>query len=61
MSTHHHYHSESVQDTLNMLLRLPEGKYILQKEPLKPSVRLFAVPEDAFDGSSSGSDSEDMM
>jgi len=30
-------------------MKLPEGKYILLRDPNKPIIRLYEVPEDAFD------------
>ena len=49
------------QDMIHFVQRQDPGKYILQKEPQKPAVRLFSVPENAFDGSSSESEGEDHM
>lgn len=32
-----------------LLLRQPEGKYLLVKDPNKDLLRLYGVPDDAFD------------
>ncbi|KAK9455354.1 eukaryotic translation initiation factor 3 subunit D [Dipodascopsis uninucleata] len=34
---------------IDMCLSLPEGKYIIVKDPNKPVIRLYEVPRDAFD------------
>lgn len=31
-------------------MKQPVGKYLLLKDPMSPVVRLFSVPENAFDG-----------
>ena len=31
-------------------MRQPNGKYLLLKDPMSPVVRLYSVPENAFDG-----------
>ncbi|KAF6253322.1 eukaryotic translation initiation factor 3, subunit 7 [Scenedesmus sp. NREL 46B-D3] len=38
-----------VRALVDMLLRQPEGKYLLVKDPNKDLLRLYAVPEDAFE------------
>ena len=30
-------------------MKLPDGKYLLVKDPNKPTLRTYEVPEDAFD------------
>jgi translation initiation factor 3 subunit D len=32
-----------------LLLEQPEGKYVIMKDPNKPVVRIYSVPQDAFD------------
>lgn len=32
-----------------LMLEQPEGKYVLMKDPNKPVVRLYSVPQDTFD------------
>ncbi|KAG5454826.1 Eukaryotic translation initiation factor 3 subunit D [Clonorchis sinensis] len=34
---------------VDFFLKLPEGKYLLLKDPNKPMLRIFAVPSDTFD------------
>jgi translation initiation factor 3 subunit D len=38
-----------VRALVDMLMRQPEGKYLLVKDPNKDLLRLYAVPEDAFE------------
>ena len=39
-----------VRTIADLVLKQPEGKYVLLKDPNKPVIRLYAVPADAFDG-----------
>lgn len=32
-----------------LMLEQPEGKYVLMKDPNKPVVRLYSVPQDTFE------------
>jgi translation initiation factor 3 subunit D len=32
-----------------MVMKQPEGMYVLVKDPNNPMIRLYSVPEDAFD------------
>ena len=38
-----------VRALIDLLLKLDEGKYLLVKDPNKELLRLYAVPEDAFE------------
>ncbi|KAK9458958.1 eukaryotic translation initiation factor 3 subunit D [Lipomyces oligophaga] len=38
-----------VRSFIDMCLALPEGKYVIVKDPNKPVIRLYEVPKDAFD------------
>ncbi len=38
-----------VRAVVDLCLKLDEGKYLLVKEPNKPLMRLYEVPEDAFE------------
>jgi translation initiation factor 3 subunit D len=38
-----------VRALVDMLMKQPEGKYLLVKDPNKDLLRLYAVPEDAFE------------
>lgn len=38
-----------VRALVDMLMKQPEGKYLLVKDPNKELLRLYAVPEDAFE------------
>lgn len=40
---------------IDFLMKMPEGRYLLLKDPNKPMLRIFSVPRDAFDSD----DSED--
>lgn len=42
-----------------LLLEQPEGKYVLMKDPNKPVVRLYSVPQDTFEEEDEGDDEED--
>jgi len=33
----------------DMCLKMPEGKYVLVKDPNKPVLRLYQVPENTFE------------
>lgn len=38
-----------VRAVIDLCLKLDEGKYIVVKEPNKPVMRLYSVPENAFE------------
>jgi translation initiation factor 3 subunit D len=38
-----------VKSIVDVCMKLGEGKYVLVKDPLKPQVRLYEVPNDAFE------------
>jgi len=38
-----------VRTIADLVLKQPEGKYVLVKDPNNPSIRLYKVPDDAFD------------
>lgn len=38
-----------VRAVIDLCLKLDEGKYIIVKEPNKPVMRLYSVPEKAFE------------
>ena len=38
-----------VRAVIDLCLKLDEGKYIIVKEPNKPVMRLYSVPENAFE------------
>ena len=48
---------------IDLIRMQPDGEYLLLKDPTKPVVRLYAVPEDAFETESEeeeqGNDSDD--
>jgi len=39
-----------VRTVADLCLKMPEGKYVLVKDPNKPVIRLYAVPLSAFTG-----------
>ncbi|TYZ67753.1 hypothetical protein PybrP1_012997 [[Pythium] brassicae (nom. inval.)] len=41
-----------------LMLEQPEGKYVLMKDPNKPVVRLYSVPQDTFDEDDDEDDAE---
>jgi translation initiation factor 3 subunit D len=43
---------------VDLLLKLDEGKYLLVKDPNKELLRLYAVPEDAFESNYANEDVE---
>jgi translation initiation factor 3 subunit D len=38
-----------VRTIVDMCLKMEEGKYVLVKDPNKPVLRLYSVPENTFD------------
>jgi translation initiation factor 3 subunit D len=38
-----------VKSIVDVCMKLGEGKYVLVKDPLKPQVRLYEVPNEAFE------------
>lgn len=38
-----------VRAVIDLCLKLDEGKYLIVKEPNKPVMRLYSVPENAFE------------
>ncbi len=38
-----------VRTIVDMCLKMPEGKYVLVKDPNKPTLRLYQVPEHTFE------------
>ncbi|KAL6080670.1 Eukaryotic translation initiation factor 3 subunit D [Balamuthia mandrillaris] len=44
---------------VDLCMELEEGTYIFLKDPNKPLIRLYEVPEDAFDNKEEGDDDED--
>lgn len=38
-----------VRTISDMCLKMPEGKYVLVKDPNKPVLRLYQVPENTFE------------
>ncbi|KAL0417385.1 UNVERIFIED_CONTAM: Eukaryotic translation initiation factor 3 subunit D [Sesamum latifolium] len=38
-----------VKSIVDMCMKLKEGKYVLVKDPSKPQVRIYDVPQNAFD------------
>lgn len=38
-----------VRTIADLVLKQPEGKYVIVKDPNAPTIRLYSVPEDAFD------------
>jgi translation initiation factor 3 subunit D len=38
-----------VRTIIDMCLKMDEGKYVLVKDPNKPVLRLYSVPENTFD------------
>lgn len=38
-----------VRTIVDMCLKMPEGKYVLVKDPNKSVLRLYQVPSDTFD------------
>ncbi|TFK25985.1 eukaryotic translation initiation factor 3 subunit 7 [Coprinopsis marcescibilis] len=39
-----------VRSVIDMCMKVPEGKYVLVKDPNKPVIRLYSVPQDTFVG-----------
>ncbi|KAF5363717.1 hypothetical protein D9756_000296 [Leucocoprinus leucothites] len=49
-----------VRTVTDLCMKLPEGKYVLVKDPNKPVIRLYAVPPEAFTNENDdGSEEED--
>lgn len=44
---------------VTIIQKKPQGKYLLLKNPNKPNLRLYSVPQDSFESDSDDSDSED--
>lgn len=44
---------------IDMLMKYDEGKYIIVKDPMKPLLRFYKVPADAFDNDSDDDDDDD--
>jgi len=42
---------------IDILMKQPDGKYLIMKDPNKPMIRLYEIPETAFD--SDGNDDEE--
>lgn len=40
-------------------LKLPEGKYVVLRDPVKPQLRIYSVPEDTFDEEDEEEDAAD--
>jgi translation initiation factor 3 subunit D len=38
-----------VKTVVDLALKLPEGKYVLVKDPNKPVIRLYSVPKSTFE------------
>jgi len=49
-----------VRTIADLVLKQPEGKYVLVKDPNAPTVRLYSVPEHAFDVGEVESQAEDV-
>ncbi|WWC61271.1 eukaryotic translation initiation factor 3 subunit D [Kwoniella dejecticola CBS 10117] len=43
-----------VRTIADLLLKQPEGKYVLVKDPNSPQIKLYKVPDDAFDAADDG-------
>eukprot|EP00053_Salpingoeca_punica_P017232 m.165384 g.165384 ORF g.165384 m.165384 type:complete len:548 (+) comp17156_c0_seq2:122-1765(+) len=43
----------------NVVMKLPDGKFVLLKDPVKPVMRLYSVPEGTFESEESSPSSED--
>ncbi|WWC69596.1 eukaryotic translation initiation factor 3 subunit D [Kwoniella pini CBS 10737] len=43
-----------VRTIADLLLKQPEGKYVLVKDPNAPQIKLYKVPDDAFDAADDG-------
>jgi hypothetical protein len=37
------------QELIDRLMDMPEGKYLLLRDPNKAAVKIFKVPQDSFD------------
>ncbi|KAJ7682102.1 eukaryotic translation initiation factor 3 subunit D [Mycena polygramma] len=48
-----------VRTVTDLCMKMPEGKYVLVKDPNKPVIRLYAVPMSAFTGEDEDGDFED--
>ncbi|MBW0474022.1 hypothetical protein O181_013737 [Austropuccinia psidii MF-1] len=48
-----------VRTVIDLALKSPDGKYLLMKDPNKPVVRFYKVPENAFDLQEDEEDEED--
>jgi len=49
-----------VKAVVDMCLLLPEGKYVLVKDPNKAILRVYSVPDDAFDEADEDDEEEDV-
>ncbi|KAG0367032.1 eukaryotic translation initiation factor 3 subunit D [Gamsiella multidivaricata] len=45
-----------VKTVVDLALKLPEGKYVLVKDPNKPVIRLYSVPKSTFEGAEEGAE-----
>ncbi|KAF9161432.1 hypothetical protein DFQ27_008127 [Actinomortierella ambigua] len=48
-----------VKTVVDLALKLPEGKYVLVKDPNKPLIRLYSVPKSTFEQDNDEGDDED--
>ncbi|KAF9423344.1 hypothetical protein BGZ94_008319 [Podila epigama] len=49
-----------VKTVVDLALKLPEGKYVLVKDPNKPVIRLYAVPKDTFEAQPEGEEAAEV-
>ncbi|CAF1008702.1 unnamed protein product [Adineta ricciae] len=47
-----------VRALVDLLMSKPDGKYLIMKDPMKPMLRIYSVPENSFDSEDETSDDE---
>ncbi|RKP25175.1 eukaryotic translation initiation factor 3 subunit D [Syncephalis pseudoplumigaleata] len=48
-----------IKTIVDIARKLPDGRYVLAKDPNKPIVRMYSVPEDAFDAEEAEEDEDE--
>jgi len=47
-----------VRVLVDFFMSKPDGRYLITKDPMKPTLRIYSVPENSFDSEEEGSDDE---
>lgn len=50
-----------VRTVTDMCMKMPEGKYVLVKDPNRPVIRLYAVPSGAFTADDEDAEAVDVL